>query len=68
MALFEAFFNFGSEVSHALSAGHFGTTAKIWDTLAPNTWCRNVLGLKCPYTNLLLNLILTVTLILNSTQ
>ena len=26
------------------------TNTKMWDTLAPNTQCQNVLGPKCPYT------------------
>jgi len=36
-------FGTGAEVS----LGHFGTSEKIRDTSAPNTWCRNVLGPKC---------------------
>jgi len=29
------------------SLAHFGTNAKMWNTSAPNTWCRNVFGPKC---------------------
>jgi len=31
--------HFGAEVSETFR--HFGTSEKIWDSLAPNTWCRN---------------------------